>query len=96
MRRCSRARRFIKLLYLLYILGDIHSQITDVKSDEKMKKILVSLPKGVFDLIRDLKEKGEMGESYSEVIRNIVFAYLSEQGYFSRMGIIRGIPAQKK
>ena len=61
-----------------------------------MKKVLVSLPKGVFDLIRDLKVSGEMGESYSEVIRNIVFAYLSEQGYFSKMGIIKGVPAQKR
>jgi len=59
-----------------------------------MKKVLVSLPKGVFDLVRDLK--GEIGESYSEVIRNIVVAYLSEQGYFSKMGIIKGIPAQKR
>ena len=61
-----------------------------------MKKVLVSLPKGVFDLIRDLKVSGEMGESYSEVIRNIVIAYLSEQGYFSKMGIIKGVPAQKR
>ena len=58
-----------------------------------MKKVLVSLPKGIFDLIRDLK--GELGESYSEVIRNIVIAYLSEQGYFSKMGIIKGIPASQ-
>lgn len=61
-----------------------------------MKKVLVSLPKGVFDLVRDLKVSGEMGESYSEVIRNIVIAYLSEQGYFSKMGIIKGVPAQKR
>ncbi len=58
-----------------------------------MKKILVSLPKGVFDLISNLK--GEMGESYSAVVRNIVIAYLSEQGYFSTMGKINGIPAYK-
>ncbi len=51
-----------------------------------MKKILVSLPDGVFKIVRDLK--GEMGESDSAVIRNIVVAYLSEQGYFSRMSIM--------
>jgi hypothetical protein len=55
-----------------------------------MKKILVSLPEGVFELIRGLK--GELGESNSEVIRNIVVAYLSEQGFFSKMSI-RGIPS---
>lgn len=59
-----------------------------------MKKVLVSLPKGVFDIIRGLK--GEMGESDSEVIRNIVISYLSEQGYFSRIGVIRGVPSSKK
>ena len=59
-----------------------------------MKKVLVSLPEGVFNLISDLK--GDIGESYSEVIRNIVIAYLSDQGYFSKMGVIRGIPSSKK
>lgn len=53
-----------------------------------MKKVLVSLPDGVFNLIRDLK--GELGESDSEVVRNIVVAYLSEQGYFSKIAM-RGI-----
>jgi hypothetical protein len=56
-----------------------------------MKKVLVSLPQGVFDLITKLK--GELGESYSEIVRNIVIAYLSEQGYFSTFGQIRGIPS---
>ncbi len=51
-----------------------------------MKKILVSLPDGVFKTVRDLK--GEMGESDSEVVRNIVVAYLSEQGYFSRITVM--------
>jgi len=59
-----------------------------------MKKILVSLPEGIFNLIRELK--GEIGESDSEIIRNIVIAYLSEQGYFSKMGVIRGIPSSEK
>jgi len=59
-----------------------------------MKKILVSLPRGIFELICDLK--GELGESYSEVVRNIVVAYLSEQGYLSKMGPIRGIPSLRR
>jgi hypothetical protein len=53
-----------------------------------MKKALVSLPDGVFKTVRSLK--GEMGESDSEVIRNIVIAYLSEQGYFSKISV-RGL-----
>lgn len=55
-----------------------------------MKTILVSLPEGIFELIRSLK--GELGESNSEVVRNIVVAYLSEQGFFSKMSI-RGTPS---
>lgn len=58
-----------------------------------MKTILVSFPKGVFDMI--LRLKGEMGESNSEVVRNIVIAYLSEQGFFSKMSI-RGIASQNR
>jgi len=46
-----------------------------------MRKILVSLPEGIFNLIRELK--GKIGESDSEVVRNIVVAYLSEQGYLA-------------
>jgi metal-responsive CopG/Arc/MetJ family transcriptional regulator len=56
-----------------------------------MKRILVSLPEGMFEMIRGLK--GEMGESDSEVVRNILVAYLSEQGFFSKMRI-RGIASQ--
>ncbi|HDQ05644.1 MAG TPA: CopG family transcriptional regulator [Candidatus Bathyarchaeota archaeon] len=57
-----------------------------------MKTILVSFPEGIFDTILSLK--GEMGESKSEVVRNIVIAYLSEQGFFSKMRI-RGIASKK-
>jgi hypothetical protein len=57
-----------------------------------MKTILVGFPEGVFDMILSLK--GEMGESNSEVVRNIVIAYLSEQGFFSKMSI-RGIATTK-
>lgn len=56
-----------------------------------MKTILVSLPEGVFKMILSLK--GEMGESNSEIVRNIVIAYLSEQGFFNKMSI-RGIASK--
>jgi hypothetical protein len=47
-----------------------------------MKKILVSLPEGIFNLVRELK--GNLGESDSDVMRNIVIGYLSEQGYLAK------------
>ena len=47
-----------------------------------MRKVLVSLPEGIFKLVRELK--GKIGESDSEVVRNIVVAYLSEKGYLSK------------
>jgi len=47
-----------------------------------MKKILVSFPEGIFNLIKELK--GKLGESDSEVVRNMVVAYLSEQGYLAK------------
>ena len=47
-----------------------------------MKKVLVSLPEGIFNIIRELN--GKIGESDSGVIRNIVIAYLSEKGYLAK------------
>lgn len=47
-----------------------------------MKKILVSLPEGIFNLVKELK--GKIGDTDSEIVRNIVVAYLSEQGYLAK------------
>lgn len=58
-----------------------------------MKTILVSLPEGVYEMVLSLK--GELGESNSEIVRNIVIAYLSEQGFFSKMSI-RGTAGQNR
>lgn len=44
-----------------------------------MKKVLVSLPEGIFNQVRELK--GKLGESDSEVIRTMVISFLSEKGY---------------
>jgi len=43
-----------------------------------MKRALVSLPDGVWRIINELR--GRMGNGDSEIIRNIVIAYLSERG----------------
>lgn len=45
-----------------------------------MKRTLVSLPEELFDLMKT-KLKGKFGQNDSEIIRGIVIAYLSEQGY---------------
>ena len=47
-----------------------------------MKKVLVSLPEGIYDLIKELK--GTFGESNSEIVRTIVISFLSEKGYLSK------------
>jgi len=46
-----------------------------------MKRILVSLPDGAWKII-EKKLKGKLGDKESELVRNIVIAYLSEKGYF--------------
>lgn len=48
-----------------------------------MRRILVSIPDGSWKLI-EKKLKGKIGEKDSEVVRNIVLAYLSEKGYFEK------------
>lgn len=46
-----------------------------------MKRVFVSIPDGIWDIIeKDFKDK--MGDSESEVIRNVVISYLSQRGYF--------------
>lgn len=44
-----------------------------------MKKVLVSLPEGIYKIVKDLK--GKIGESDSEVVRTMVISFLSEKGY---------------
>lgn len=50
-----------------------------------MKRILVSLPDGAWKILA-AELKGKMGESDSEVIRNIIMTYLSDQGYMKKKG----------
>ena len=47
-----------------------------------MKKVLVSLPEGIFNTVHGLK--GKLGESDSEVIRTMVISFLSEKGYLTK------------
>ena len=47
-----------------------------------MKKVLVSLPEGIFNIVRGLK--GKLGESDSEVVRTMVISFLSEKGYLAK------------
>lgn len=48
-----------------------------------MKRILVSLPNGIWKIVNE-ELKGKIGESDSEVVRNLVIAYLSEKGYLTK------------
>jgi metal-responsive CopG/Arc/MetJ family transcriptional regulator len=48
-----------------------------------MKRVLVSLPSGVWKIINS-ELKGTVGESDSEVVRNVMIAYLSEKGYLNK------------
>ena len=46
-----------------------------------MKRIFVSFPDGVWNILKkDFLNK--MGDSESEIIRNVTIAYLSDRGYF--------------
>jgi metal-responsive CopG/Arc/MetJ family transcriptional regulator len=47
-----------------------------------MKKVLVSLPEGIFNQVHELK--GKLGESDSEVVRTMVISFLSEKGYLTK------------
>lgn len=50
-----------------------------------MKKILVSLPDGVIEIL-DKEIVGKLGEGYSDTLRQIIMNWLSEQGYLAKGG----------
>lgn len=47
-----------------------------------MKKVLVSLPDGIYTIVHNLKST--LGESDSEVVRTMVISFLSEKGYLAK------------
>lgn len=50
-----------------------------------MRKILVSLPDGIVELIN--KELiGNLGEGYSDTLRTIIMNWLGEKGYLTKKG----------
>jgi hypothetical protein len=52
-----------------------------------MKKILVSLPDGVVEILN--KELiGKLGEGYSDTLRTIIMNWLAEQGFLAKGGKI--------
>ena len=50
-----------------------------------MKKILVSLPDGVVEIL-DKGVVGKLGEGYSDTLRAIIMNWLGEQGYLAKGG----------
>lgn len=50
-----------------------------------MKKILVSLPDGIVNLL-DKELVGKIGEGYSDTLRQIIINWLSEKGYLTNKG----------
>jgi hypothetical protein len=53
-----------------------------------MKKILVSLPDGVVEIL-DKDIVGKLGEGYSDTLRNIIMNWMSEQGYLAKTGKVK-------
>ena len=50
-----------------------------------MKKVLVSLPDGVVNII-DKELIGNVGQTRSDTIRTIIMNWLSEKGYLTKGG----------
>lgn len=49
-----------------------------------MKRAIVMLPEGIWKII-DREFKGKLGNKKSEILRNIIIAYLSEKGLLKNM-----------
>jgi len=50
-----------------------------------MKKIIVSLPDGVIEIL-DKEVVGKIGEGYSDTLRTIIMNWSGEQGYLAKGG----------
>ena len=50
-----------------------------------MKKILVSLPDGIVDIL-DNDLIGKVGQTRSDTLRTVILNWMSEQGYLSKGG----------
>jgi hypothetical protein len=50
-----------------------------------MKKILVSLPDGVIEIL-DKDVVGTLGQGYSDTLRAIIINWLGEHGYLAKGG----------
>jgi hypothetical protein len=48
-----------------------------------MKKVLVSLPDGVVNIL-DKEVIGKIGEGYSNTLRTIIMNWLGEKGYLTK------------
>lgn len=60
-----------------------------------MKRTLVSLPDELFEIMRT-KLKGKLGQNDSEIIRGIVIAYLSQQGYLKNEEFMEDVAIQEE
>lgn len=61
-------------------MATANREIPASQGENKLRGALVSLPDGVWNII-DKDLKGQIGDGDSEVIRNLVIAYLAEKGY---------------
>jgi len=55
--------------------------MSNIKGQNNMKRIHLSLTKNQYELLNMLR--GEMGNSDSEVVRNILIAWLTEKSFIS-------------
>lgn len=60
-----------------------------------MRRALVSLPEGVWQII-DTELKGKLGNGDSEVLRNIIIGFLTDKGYMDSPKKAAGIPRDVK
>jgi biotin operon repressor len=61
-------------------MATANREIPASQGENKLRGALVSLPDGVWIII-DKDLKGQIGDGDSEIIRNLVIAYLTEKGY---------------
>ncbi|MCX6659124.1 MAG: hypothetical protein NTX81_01900 [Candidatus Bathyarchaeota archaeon] len=63
--------------------------------ETKMRRAFVTLPNSIWNIL-DVEMKGKIGDGDAEILRNMVIAYLSDQGYFHKKEEIIGVPSSEK
>ena len=65
----------------MYLRGRQNLKVFYIAKKDMSKKVQVTLPLGIYEIVQELKEKVYKTDSDSAVCASIIMSYLSQLGY---------------